>query len=68
MSHPRDLAQAATVTPSHCRESHWIHVNDWYGGIGAGAWEWVGNYGKGRLVSRGDRIESTVHVQLVRLP
>ena len=43
-----------------------IHVNDWYGGIGAGAWEWVGNYGKGRLVRRGDTLASTVHVQLVR--
>jgi len=43
-----------------------LHVNDWYGGTNAGWWEWEHNYGKGRLLRKGDRLETTVHLRLVR--
>jgi beta-galactosidase len=41
-----------------------LYINDWYGGTGAGLWEWVSNYGKGKLVRKGDVIESTVRLRL----
>ena len=43
-------------------------VNDWYGGTGSGLGEWETNYGKGRLIKSGEKLESTVHLRLVRIP
>lgn len=42
-----------------------LHINDWFGGTNAGWWEWESNYGKGRLIRKGDVIASTVRLQLV---
>jgi hypothetical protein len=43
-----------------------VHVNDWYGGTNAGLWEWEHNYGKGRLVKKGEMIESTMRLRFVQ--
>lgn len=43
-----------------------LHINDWYGGTNAGLWEWESNYGKGRLIKKGEKIECTVHLRVVR--
>ncbi len=43
-----------------------LHVNDWYGGTNAGWWEWEHNYGKGKLLKKGDRLVSRVWLRLVR--
>jgi len=42
-----------------------LHVCDWYGGTGAKMWEWVHNYGAGREIRTGDRLESRVRLRLV---
>lgn len=42
-----------------------LHVCDWYGGTGARMWEWVHNYGAGREIKMGDRLESRVRLRLV---
>ncbi|MBI5705410.1 MAG: discoidin domain-containing protein [Armatimonadetes bacterium] len=42
-----------------------VHVNDFYGGTGAGLWEWELNYGKGRLLKKGDKVHSTLKLRLV---
>jgi hypothetical protein len=44
------------------------HVNDWYGGSNMTLSEWSANYGRGRRLESGQTIESTVCIQLGRLP
>ncbi len=41
-----------------------FHLNDWYGGTHAGLWEWTSNYGEGKSLSPGERIETTAHLQI----
>jgi beta-galactosidase len=41
-----------------------LHVNDFYGGTNVGWWEWTLNYGQGKVVRKGDRITSTVKLQI----
>ena len=43
-----------------------LHVNGWYGGTNAGWQEWEHNYGKGRLLKKGDHIQETVRLRLAR--
>lgn len=43
-----------------------LHVNGWYGGTNAGWQEWEHNYGKGKLLKKGDRIQETVRLRFVR--
>jgi beta-galactosidase len=43
-----------------------LHISDWYGGTGAGLGEWEQNYGRGRLVKSGERIESTLCLRLIK--
>jgi len=43
-----------------------VHVNDFYGGTNAGWWEWVHNYGQGRTLKKGDRIELSVRLRIVK--
>ncbi len=43
-----------------------LHVSDWYGGTGAGLGEWESNYGKGRLVKAGERIEATLRLRVIQ--
>ncbi|MFO0982849.1 MAG: glycoside hydrolase family 2 TIM barrel-domain containing protein [Planctomycetota bacterium] len=42
-----------------------VHVSDWYGGTNVGWWEWVHNYGNGKVLRAGDTIRSTLRLQLV---
>ncbi|MEW5978459.1 MAG: glycoside hydrolase family 2 TIM barrel-domain containing protein [Acidobacteriota bacterium] len=55
----------------HCRaiaESDRIavHVNDWFGGTGAVAWgEWSSNYGTGKPIGPGDRIQGSLTLHLL---
>ncbi len=44
------------------------HVNDWYGGSYMTLDEWGANYGRGRRLESGQTLESTVRLQLGRLP
>jgi hypothetical protein len=44
------------------------NVSDWYGGSYMTAGEWTVNYGRGRPLESGQTLESTVHLQLGRLP
>jgi hypothetical protein len=44
------------------------HVNDWYGGNNLNLYEWTANYGRGRRLESGQTIESTVRLQLGRMP
>jgi len=41
-----------------------VHVNDWYGGTNVGMWEWKSNYGEGRLLKTGERIESRLRLRI----
>jgi hypothetical protein len=43
-----------------------LHINGWYGGTNAGWWEWEHNYGKGKLVKKGDRIQETLRLRFAR--
>jgi hypothetical protein len=43
-----------------------VHVNDWYGGQSSGLLHWGNNYGDGKLISKGDTIESTLRLRFVR--
>ena len=43
-------------------------VNDWYGGSYMTDNEWVANYGRGRRLESGQTLESTVRLQLGRIP
>jgi hypothetical protein len=43
-----------------------VHVLDWYGGTGVQAWEWVHNYGEGRLIKKGERIEVSARLRFSR--
>ena len=43
-----------------------LHINSWYGGTNAGWWEWEHNYGKGKLIKKGDHIQETLRLRLVR--
>jgi hypothetical protein len=40
-----------------------VCVNDFYGGT-ASRWEWEANYGKGKLIKKGDKIEASVQIRL----
>ncbi len=42
-----------------------LHVLDYSGGTAAGWWEWIHNYGTGRKLRSGDRLESAVTIRLV---
>jgi hypothetical protein len=42
-----------------------LHINDWYGGTGAGLGEWEQNYGRGKIVKPGDRITATARLRFV---
>jgi beta-galactosidase len=41
-----------------------VHVNDHYGGTGVGWWEWVHNYGDGKLIKKGEVIRSKVRLRI----
>jgi hypothetical protein len=41
-----------------------VHVNDFFGGTNAGWWEWELNYGKGRLIKKGEVLKSTLRLRL----
>jgi hypothetical protein len=43
-----------------------LSINSWYGGTNAGWWEWERNYGKGKLLKKGDRVVETVRLRLGR--
>jgi len=43
-----------------------LHVNSWYGGTNAGLWEWEHNYGKGKLLKKGDRIQEMLRLRFAR--
>jgi hypothetical protein len=43
-----------------------LHINGWYGGTNAGWGEWEHNYGKGKLLKKGDRIKETVRLRFAR--
>jgi hypothetical protein len=43
-------------------------VNDWYGGSYMTDNEWGANYGRGRRLESGQTLESTVRLQLGRIP
>ena len=43
-----------------------LHINGWYGGTNAGWWEWEHNYGKGKLLKKGDHIQETVRLRFAR--
>ncbi|MBN1417193.1 MAG: hypothetical protein JXP34_00360 [Planctomycetes bacterium] len=42
-----------------------VHVNGWYGGTGAGWWEWEHNYGKGRRIEKDATVEAECRLRLV---
>jgi len=42
-----------------------LFVNDWFGGTASHAGEWQENYGTGRLLKKGDRLEGTLHLRLM---
>ena len=43
-----------------------VHVNDWYGGENSGLFCWTDNYGDGKLIKKGETIESTVRLRFVK--
>jgi beta-galactosidase len=43
-----------------------LHANSWYGGTGAGWWEWTHNYGQGRKIAKGETIEAEAVFRIVR--
>ncbi len=43
-----------------------IFVNDWYGGSPAEIGEYVENYGRGKMLRPGERLHSTIHLQLLK--
>ncbi|MBE7559560.1 hypothetical protein HS125_11635 [bacterium] len=49
-----------------CTDRLSLHVNDWYGGTNCGLGEWVMNYGEGRLIKKGEVLESTLTIQMFR--
>jgi len=59
-----DGRQHARATVETARIS--LYVNSWYGGTNAGLWEWEHNYGKGKLLKKGDRIQETVRLRFAR--
>lgn len=44
-----------------------LHINGWFGGTNAGWQEWEHNYGKGKLLKKGDRIQEAVRLRFARL-
>jgi hypothetical protein len=44
-----------------------IYVNDWYGGTSATMFEWLDNYGSGKLLRTGEHISSTIHLHFLPL-
>jgi hypothetical protein len=45
-----------------------IYVNDWYGGSPAQIGEYLENYGRGKMLRTGERIHSTIHLRLLKVP
>ncbi len=43
-----------------------LHGNAWFGGTNVGWWEWVHNYGRGRPIKKGERIEAEGVFRIVR--
>ena len=43
-----------------------VYVNDWYGGSPAEIGEYLENYGRGKMLSTGERIHGTVHLRLLK--
>jgi len=43
-----------------------LYINSWYGSTNAGLWEWEHNYGKGKLLKKGDHILETVRLRFAR--
>jgi hypothetical protein len=43
-----------------------FHVLDWYGGTGAELWEWTANYGEGKRIARGQRMEMEITFRVVQ--
>ena len=43
-----------------------VYVNDWYGGSPAGIGEFIENYGRGKMLRTGERLHSTIHLQLLK--
>jgi hypothetical protein len=41
-----------------------VHVNDWYGGSHVGLGEWISNYGEGKALAPGQKLESTLRLCL----
>lgn len=42
-----------------------LFVSDWFGGTASRAGEWQENYGQGRLLKKGDRLEGILHLRLM---
>lgn len=42
-----------------------INVSDWFGGTNVGWGEWTTNYGPGKTIHPGDKLESTIQLNLV---
>jgi beta-galactosidase len=40
-----------------------LHLNGWFGGTNAGWQEWEHNYGKGKLLKKGDHVRETVRLR-----
>lgn len=43
-----------------------VNVSDWFGGTNVGWGEWISNYGRGKTIHKGDRLTSTIRLDLVR--
>lgn len=43
-----------------------FYINDWYGGTCCGLGEWTSNYGEGKTIATGDRLESTLRLRLAK--
>ena len=43
-----------------------VFVSDWFGGTASQAGEWHENYGQGHPLKNGDRLQGTLHLQLIR--
>jgi len=64
----------ATMTASGMRHARamiasdrtMLYLLDWYGGTGAGLWEWTSNYGEGKSLKPGDKLNMQINLQLSR--
>ena len=43
-----------------------VVISDWYGGTNTGLWEWTGNYGDGKPLVPGQKLESTVRLAIAK--